>query len=94
MESSPLPCYLVTLRLKYPPQHSIPEHPQPRFFPRSSLFPRLRHTKESVQVRSSCDCFVTRSSCLERGAVSTSPKPQAELPIVGCQRLLIEYIRS
>ena len=30
-ESSPLPCYLVSLRLKYPPQHSIRKLPQPMF---------------------------------------------------------------
>jgi hypothetical protein len=31
--SSPLPCYLVPLRPKYPPQHFILEHPQPMFLP-------------------------------------------------------------
>jgi hypothetical protein len=33
MESSPLPCYLVPLRPKYPTQHPILEHPQPMFLP-------------------------------------------------------------
>ena len=31
--SSPLPCYLVPLRPKYPLQHRIIEHPQPTFLP-------------------------------------------------------------
>jgi hypothetical protein len=33
MQSYPLPCYLVPLRPKYPPQHPILEHPQPMLFP-------------------------------------------------------------
>jgi hypothetical protein len=33
MQSSPLPCYLIPLRPKYPPQHSILENPQPTFLP-------------------------------------------------------------
>jgi len=32
MYSSPLPCYLIPLRLKYP-QNSILKHPQPTFLP-------------------------------------------------------------
>jgi hypothetical protein len=31
MQSSPLPCYLIFLTNKYPPQHPIPKHPQPTF---------------------------------------------------------------
>jgi hypothetical protein len=34
MQSSPLPCYLVLLRPKYPPQHSVLENPQPTFLSR------------------------------------------------------------
>jgi hypothetical protein len=30
MKFSPLPCYLVPLRPKYPPEHPILKHPQPR----------------------------------------------------------------
>jgi hypothetical protein len=33
MQSSPLPCYLIPLRPKYPPQHPILENPQPTFLP-------------------------------------------------------------
>jgi hypothetical protein len=33
MQSSPLPCHLVSLRSKYSPQHPILEHPQPMFLP-------------------------------------------------------------
>ena len=39
---SPLPCYLVPLRLKYSPQHPILKHAQPMFLPqceRSSFTP-------------------------------------------------------
>jgi hypothetical protein len=42
MQSFPLPCYLVPLRLKYLPQHPIFEHPQSTFLPqceRPSLIP-------------------------------------------------------
>ena len=37
MWSSPLPCHLIPLRPKYPPQHSILEHPQPVFLPQCEL---------------------------------------------------------
>ena len=50
------------------------------------------------------DCFVSRASTphvflngifLQRGVVSTSPNPQAGGPtLVGCSRLLIQFIRS
>jgi hypothetical protein len=33
MQSSPLPCYLIPLGPKYPPQHFILENPQPTFLP-------------------------------------------------------------
>jgi hypothetical protein len=33
MQSSPLPCRLVPLRPKFPPQHPILEHPQSLFLP-------------------------------------------------------------
>jgi len=33
VQSSPLPCYLVPLRSKYLPQHTILEHPQPMCLP-------------------------------------------------------------
>ena len=35
MQSSPLPCHLVPLRSKHPPQHPILENPQPTFRPHS-----------------------------------------------------------
>jgi hypothetical protein len=37
MQSSPLPCYLIPLGPKYPPQHSILENPQPTFLPQCEL---------------------------------------------------------
>jgi hypothetical protein len=33
MQTSPLPCYLIPLGPKYPPQHPILENPQPTFLP-------------------------------------------------------------
>jgi hypothetical protein len=40
------------------------------------------------------ECFLTRR-VLRRGVVSTSPNPQAGgPPLVGCPRLLIQFIRS
>jgi hypothetical protein len=33
MKFSPLPCYLVSLRLKYSPQNPILKHPRPTFLP-------------------------------------------------------------
>jgi hypothetical protein len=33
MKFSPIPCYLVSLRPKYSPQHHILKHPQPTFLP-------------------------------------------------------------
>ena len=33
MQSIPLPCYLVPLKSKYPPQHPVLEHAQPTFLP-------------------------------------------------------------
>ena len=44
MYSSPLPCYLVSLRSKYLPQHSIVEHPQPK-----SLILRERRSFTPIQ---------------------------------------------
>ena len=59
-----------------------------------SLFRCLGCTKVSVQVRGSCNRFV-KDMFLRRGVVSTSPNPQAGgPPLVGCPRLLIQYIRS
>jgi hypothetical protein len=40
MKFSPLPCYLVSLRPKYSPQHPILKHPQPTFLP------QLQHVRE------------------------------------------------
>jgi len=41
---SPLPCYHITLRPKYFPQHPILKHPQPRF-----LFQRQRRSFKPIQ---------------------------------------------
>jgi hypothetical protein len=38
MQSSALPCYLISLRPKYPPQHPIIENPQPTFLPQYELY--------------------------------------------------------
>ena len=58
-----------------------------------SLFHCLGRSKGSVQVRGSCIPFVTRP-VLRWGVVSTSSNRQAgRPPVVGCPRLLIQYIR-
>ena len=55
----------------------------------------LCHAKGSVQVRGHVKCFLTSCKFQRRGAVSTSPNPQAGRPcLFGCPRLLIQYIRS
>ena len=61
----------------------------------TSLFRCLAHTKVSVQVRGFvCEYYVTKY-VLTGGVVSTSPNPQSGgPPLVGCPRLLIQYIRS
>jgi hypothetical protein len=45
MQSSPLPCYLVPLGPKYPPQHPILENPQPAFLLPSSVSKQLNRNK-------------------------------------------------
>ena len=59
-----------------------------------SLFRCLGSTKVSIQVRGILyECFVTWYFL--RWVVSTSPNPQAGgPPLVGCLRMLIQYIRS
>ena len=48
----------------------------------------------SVRKHPACECFL-KISVLQGGVVSTSPNPQAEgPPLVGCPRLLIQFIRS
>jgi len=55
----------------------------------------LWHAKGSVHVRGHVKCFVTSRKFQRWGAISTSPNPQAEGPsLLGCPRLLIQYIRS
>jgi hypothetical protein len=58
-----------------------------------SLFRFLNHTRVSVFVY---ERFLIIYVCvLRRGFVCTSPNPQASRPpLVGCPRLLIQYIRS
>ena len=60
-----------------------------------SLFRCLRRTKVSVQVRGFLyECFVTRFVSMVRSC-KHSPNPQdGGPPLVGCPRLLIQYIRS
>jgi len=60
-----------------------------------SLFRYLGRTKVSIQVRGLlCEHFLTWY-ILRWRVVCTSPKLQAgRPPIVGCSRLLIQYIRS
>ena len=58
-----------------------------------SPFHCLGRTKVSVQVLGTCLWFVTKP-VLWRGIVNTSPNLQAGgPPLVGCPRLLIQYIR-
>ena len=48
MQFSPLPCYLVTLRPKYSPQHHILKHPQTTFLPHSHR-PRFKPIQNNRQ---------------------------------------------
>jgi hypothetical protein len=66
-----------------------------RFITAFTSASHLSRTKISVQVRGFlCEYFVTRYF-LGWGGVSNSPNPQAGgPPLVGCPRLLIQYIRS
>jgi hypothetical protein len=60
-----------------------------------SFFQCSGHTKESVQIRGALKHFVNNKKCLRLGVVGPTPKPQAGgQPLVGCPRLLIQYIRS
>jgi hypothetical protein len=59
-----------------------------------SIFRCLGRTKVSVQVRGKCSWFATKSVFTARNC-QHSLNPQAEgPPLVGCPRLLIQYIRS
>jgi hypothetical protein len=73
-------------------------HQYPICIPRishSCYMPRPPHpSKESVQVRGFLRIFVT-SLFLRWEVVSPMPNPQVwGPPLVGCRRLLIQYIRS
>jgi hypothetical protein len=46
MQSSPLPCYLIPLGPKYPPQHFILENPQPTL--RWYLDTEIRHQPQNT----------------------------------------------
>jgi hypothetical protein len=60
-----------------------------------SFFQCLGRTKESVQVRGTLKHFVTIETFLRWGVIGPTPNPQAGgPPLVGCQRLLIRYVRS
>jgi hypothetical protein len=59
-----------------------------------SLFRCAGRTKVSIQARGKCSCFVTKPVFTVRSCQHLA-KPQAgRLPLVGCPRLLIQYIRS
>jgi hypothetical protein len=64
MYSSPLPCYLVSLRPKYPPQHPILEHPQPMFLPQCER-PSTSHTLRKTRVE--------LIACLAKGTLCKTP---------------------
>jgi hypothetical protein len=58
------------------------------------LFHCSGRTRGSDRARGTWICFVTRTA-LRQGFVGTTPKPQVGgLPLVGSQRLLVQYIRS
>jgi len=59
-----------------------------------SLFHSLNRTKASVPVRGKCSCFVTRSLFTVRNCQHLAQPPVGGPPLVGCSRLLIQYIRS
>ena len=68
------------------PEGSLPHSQVPATCPNLSRQSRF----EALSVNISLQCMFLRW-----GAVSTSPKPQAGGPtLVGCPRLLIQYIRS
>jgi hypothetical protein len=53
MQSSPLPCFLVPLRPKYPPQHHIRENHQPTFFPQCEQpsFTPIQYNNKNFKAR-------------------------------------------
>ena len=81
MQSSPLPCYLVFPRSKYPPQYPIQENPQPTFLPQCerpsfTTIQKLSHTaydKMFLRRTSACQARIARSvwrlaTLLDRGS--------------------------
>src|SRR5215469_186472 len=52
MQFSPFPCYLVPLRPKYSPQHTILKHPQPTFLPQCQ-----RPSFTPIQNNRQCDVY-------------------------------------
>jgi len=106
MQSPSFPRYLVPPRSKYSPQHHILKHPQlPCVFcamlPLETLPPRdpsggVVHLRIVLSPEeASCLQVFLNMDVLQGGVVSTSPNPQAGgPPLVGCPRLLIQYIRS
>jgi hypothetical protein len=61
MQSYPLPCYLIPLGPKYPPQHSILDNPQPTFLPQTAEIKRFRNRI----------CRDTTAGNTEQGLIST-----------------------
>jgi hypothetical protein len=60
-----------------------------------SLFHCLCRTKVSVQVRGSkCSCFVIKPVFTVRSCQKLAQPPSRRTPLVGCSRLLIQYIRG
>jgi len=67
-------------------KHSPPENRMGEYFTSGLFCLQSKHL--------TCECFLTMFF-LEGGVVSTSPNPQAGgPPLVGCPRLLIQFIRS
>jgi hypothetical protein len=50
MKFSPLPCYLVSLRLKYSHQNRIHTHPQPAFLPQCQR-PSFTPIQNNMQIK-------------------------------------------
>ena len=84
---------------KRPPPVSILGQPNSVHIPTSHLLeihPNIIHpsTPRSPQWSPTRECFLTKF-LLQGGVVRTSPNPQAGgPPLVGCPRLLIQFIRS
>jgi len=68
-----------------------PNIPRTKFM---SLFCCLCHTKVSIQVWGKCSCFVTNPVFMGRSCQQLTHPQAGGPPLVGCLRLLIQYICS